>query len=81
MSTLLQIMQDLYSKDVVLLYCSVIDWPEQSHNLIPIRLMVEQLEWIIQKEMPRSQSNLCDVLLGEIYADYLKKLATRMPEV
>lgn len=63
---------------------SVIEWPAQSAYLNPIELLWEQLDRMVRKKCPSSQSNLWEVLQqawGEISIDYLNKLTARMPKV
>ena len=63
---------------------SIMEWPAQSPDLNPIELLWEQLDCMVRKKCPSSQSNLWEVLQeawGEISSDYLKKLKTRMPKV
>ena len=63
---------------------SVIEWPAQSPDLNPIELLWEQLDRMVRKKCPSSQSNLWEVLQeawGEISTDYLNKLTARMPKV
>ena len=60
---------------------SVTQWPAQSPNLNPIERLWEQLDRMVHKKCPLSQSNLWDVLQeawGEISSDYLNKLTARM---
>ena len=60
------------------------EWPAQSLDLNPIELLWEQLDRIVRKKCPSSQSNLWEVLQeawGEISSDCLNKLTTRMPKV
>ena len=55
-----------------------------SQCLNPIELLWEQLDRMVCKKSPSSQSNLWEVLQeawGEIYSDYLNKLTARMPKV
>src|SRR4029434_6641870 len=62
----------------------VIEWPAQSPDLNPIELLWEQLDRMVRKKCPSSQSNLWEVLQeawGEISTDYLNKLTARMPKV
>jgi hypothetical protein len=63
---------------------SIMEWPAQSPDLNHIELLWEQLDRIVPKKCPSSQSNLWEVLQdawGEISSDYLNKLTTRMPKV
>jgi hypothetical protein len=63
---------------------SIMEWSAQSPDLNPIELLWEQLEHMVCKKFPSSQSNLWEVLQeawGEISSDYLNKLTTRMPKV
>ena len=63
---------------------SVMEWPAQSPDLNPIELLWEQLDRMVRKKCPSSQSNLWEVLQeawGEISSDYLNKLTARMPKV
>ena len=63
---------------------SVMEWPEQSPDLNPVELLWEQLDRLVHKKCPSSQSNLWEVLQeawGEISSDYLNKLTARRPEV
>ncbi|KAM9358381.1 low-density lipoprotein receptor-related protein 8-like [Symphorus nematophorus] len=63
---------------------SVMEWPAQSPDLNPIELLWEQLDRMVRKKCPSSQSNLWEGLLeawGEISPDYLNKLTARMPKV
>lgn len=63
---------------------SVIEWPAQSPDLNPIELLWEQLDRMVRKKCPSSQSNLWEVLQeawGEISTAYLNKLTARMPKV
>ena len=56
----------------------------QSPDLNPIELLWEQLDRMVRKKCPSSQSNLWEVLQkawGEISTDYLNKLTARMPKV
>ena len=58
------------------------EWPAQSSDLYPIKILWEQLDRMIRKKCPSSQSNLWEVLQeawGEISSDY--KLTARMPKV
>ena len=58
--------------------------PAQSPDLNPIELLWEQLDRMVRKKCPSSQSNLWEVLQeawGEISSDYLNKLTARMPKV
>ena len=60
------------------------EWPAQSPDLNPIELLWEQLDCMVRKKSPSSQSNLWEVLQeawGEIYSGYLNKLTARMPKV
>lgn len=60
------------------------EWPAQSPDLNPIELLWEQLDRMVRKKCPSSQSNLWEGLLeawGEISPDYLNKLTARMPKV
>ena len=60
------------------------EWPAQSPDLDPIELLWEQLDRMVRKKCPSSQSNLWEVLQeawGEISSDYLNKLTARMPKV
>jgi hypothetical protein len=62
---------------------SLMEWPAQSPDLNPIELLLEQLDRMVRKKCPSSQSKLWEVLQdawGEISSDYLKKLTTRMPK-
>ena len=62
---------------------SIVEWPAQSPDLNPIELLWEQLDRMVRKKCPSSQSNLWEVLQearGEISSDYLNKLTTRMPK-
>ena len=61
---------------------SVMEWPAQSPDLNPIELLWEQLDRMVRKKCPSSQSDLWEVLQeawGDIYSDYLNKLIARMP--
>ena len=63
---------------------SVMEWPAQSPDLNPIELLWEQLDCMVRKKCPSSQSNLWEVLQeawGDISSDYLNKLTARMPKV
>ena len=63
---------------------SVRMWPAQSPDFNPIELLWEQLDCMVRKKCPSSQSNLWEVLQeawGEISSDYLNKLTARMPKV
>ena len=63
---------------------SVMEWPAQSPDPNPIELLWEQLDRMVRKKCPSSQSNLWEVrqeTWGEIYSDYLSKLTARMPKV
>ena len=63
---------------------SVMEWPAQSSDLNPIELLWEQLDRMVRKKCPSSQSNLWEVLQeawGEISSHYLNKLTARMPKV
>ena len=63
---------------------SLMEWPAQSLNLNLIELLWEQLDRMVRKKCPSSQSNLCEMLQevwGEISSDYLNKLTARMPKV
>ena len=63
---------------------AVMEWPAQSPDLNPIELSWEQLDRMVRKKCPSSQSNLWEVLQevwGEISSDYLNKLTARMPKV
>ena len=63
---------------------SLMEWPAQSPDLNPIELLWEQLDRMVRKKCPSSQSNLWEGLLeawGEISPDYLNKLTARMPKV
>ena len=63
---------------------SVMEWLAQSPDLNPIELLWEQLDRMVRKKCPLSQSNLWEVLQeawGEISSDYLNKLTARMPKV
>lgn len=63
---------------------SVMECPAQSPDLNPIELLWEQLDRMVRKKCPSSQSNLWEVLQeawGEISTDYLNKLTARMPKV
>ena len=63
---------------------SVMEWPAQSPDLNPIELLWEQLDRMVRKKCPSSQSNLWEVLQeawGEISSDDLNKLTARMPKV
>lgn len=56
----------------------------QSPDLNPIELLWEQLDRMVHKKCPSSQSNLWEELQeawGEIPSDYLNKLPARMPKV
>ena len=56
----------------------------QSTDLNPIELLWEQLDRMVRKKCPSSQSNLWEVLQEawvEISTDYLNKLTARMPKV
>lgn len=60
------------------------EWPAQSPDLNPIELLWEQLDRMVRKKCPSSQSNLWEVIQeawGEISSDYLNKLTARMPKV
>ena len=62
----------------------VMEWPVQSPDLNPIQLLWEQLDCMVCKKCPSSQSSLWEVLQeawGEISSDYLNKLTARMPKV
>ena len=59
---------------------SVMEWPD----LNPIELLWEQLDRMVRKKCPSSQSNLSEVLQeawGKMSSDYLSKLTARMPKV
>ncbi|CDQ85386.1 unnamed protein product [Oncorhynchus mykiss] len=63
---------------------SIMEWPEHSSDFNPMELLWEQLDRMVRKKCPSSQSNLWEVLQeawGEISSDYLNKLTTRMPKV
>ena len=65
---------------------SVMEWQAQSPDLNPIiELLWEQLDRMVRKKCPSSQSNSWEVLReeiwGEISTDYHNKLAARMPKV
>ena len=63
---------------------SVMEWPAQSPDLNPIELLWEQLDRMVHKKCPSSQSNLWEVVQeawGEFFSDYLNKLTARMPKV
>ena len=63
---------------------SVMEWPVQSPDLKMFVLLWEQLDCMVCKKCPSSQSNLWEVLQeawGEISLDYLNKLTARMPKV
>ena len=63
---------------------SVMEWPVQSPDFNPIELLWEQLDRMVCKKSPSSQSNLWEMLQevwGEISSDYLNKLTARMPKV
>uniref|UniRef100_A0AAY5K0X9 Paired domain-containing protein n=1 Tax=Esox lucius TaxID=8010 RepID=A0AAY5K0X9_ESOLU len=63
---------------------SIMEWPAQSPDLNPIKLLWEELDRMVGKKCPSSQSNLWEVLQeswGEIPSDYLNKLTARMPTV
>ena len=65
-----------------LVFLSVMEWSAQSPDLNHIDLLWEELDRMVHKKCPSSQSNLWEVLQeawGEI--SYLNKLATRMPKV
>ena len=56
---------------------SIMEWPAQSPDLNPIELLWEQLDRMVCKKCPSSQSNLWEVLQeawGEIYSDYLNNI-------
>ena len=75
-------MQELFREEAV--SWSVMEWPAQSPDLNPIELSWEQLERMVRKKCPSSQSNLWEVLQdawGEISSDYLNKLTARMAKV
>ena len=57
------------------------EWPAQSPDLNPIELLSEQLDRMVSKKCPSSQSNLWEEVWGEIYSDYLNKLTARMAKV
>ena len=60
------------------------EWPAQSLDLNPIEVLWEQLDRMVHKQSPSSQSNMWEVLQevwGEISTDYLNKLTTRIPTV
>ena len=60
------------------------EWPAQSPDLNPIELLWEQLDRMVHRKCPSSQSNLWEVLQevwGGISSDYLNKLKARMPKV
>ena len=60
------------------------EWPAQSPDLNLIELLWEQLDRMVRKKCPSSQSNLWEVLQeawGEISSDHLNKLTTRMSKV
>ena len=60
------------------------EWSAQSPDLNPIEVLWEQLDLMVHKKCPSSQSNLWEVLKeawGEISSDYLNKLTARMPKV
>jgi hypothetical protein len=61
---------------------AIMEWPAQSPHLNPIERFWEQLDRMVRKKCPSSQSNLWEMLQeawGEISSDYLNKLTTRMP--
>ena len=63
---------------------SVMEWPAHSPDLNAIELLWEQLDRIVRKKCPSSQSNLWEVLQevwGEISSDYLNKLTAIIPKV
>ena len=63
---------------------SIMEWLAQFSDLNPIELLWEQLDRMVRKKCPSSQSNLWEVFQeawGEISLDYLNKLTTRMPKV
>lgn len=63
---------------------SVMERAAQSPDLNPIELLWEQLDCMVHKKCPSSQSNLWEELQeawGEIPSDYLNKLPARMPKV
>ena len=60
------------------------EWPAQSPDLNTIELLWEQLDRMVRKKSPSSQSKLWEVLQesrGEISLDYLNQLTIRMPKV
>ena len=59
----------------------IMEWPAQSPDLNPNELLWEQLDHMVRKKCPSSQSNLWEVLQeawDEIPSNYLNKLTTRM---
>ena len=76
----LQTMQELFREEAVSWY-SVMEWPAQSPDLNPIELLWEQLDRMVRKKCPSSQSNLWEVhqeAWGEMSSDYLKELTARI---
>ena len=60
------------------------EWPFLSPDLNPIELLWEQLDRMVCKKCPTSQSNLWEVLQeawDEISSDNLNKLTARMPKL
>ena len=63
---------------------SLMEWLAHSPDLNPIELLWEQLDRMVCKKCPSSQSNLWEMLQeawGEISSHYLNKLTARMPKV
>ncbi|CAJ0932299.1 unnamed protein product [Ranitomeya imitator] len=62
---------------------SVMEWPAQSPDLNPTELLWEQLDHMVRKKCPSSQTKLWNGLL-EAWSespDYLSKLTARMPKI